>query len=120
MISIPLTAIYMNHHHVVSTGGTDKTDRFEDIEITPVVIGRGPMIASWYHRGVKIFSDARTIYTEYMATIPAARYGVYQLEVISDAGTSMYDVLYTPNVHEGKKISLGILSNCQYYSLFSM
>ena len=110
----------MNQQHVSTTGGTEKTDQFKDIEITPVVIGRTPMTATWYHRGLKVFSDARTIYTQYMATIPAARYGVYQLEVISDAGTSMYDVLFTPNVHEGKKISLGILSNCQYYSLFSM
>ena len=103
----------MNQQHVLTTGGTHKTDQYKDIEITPVVIGQAPMTASWYHRGVKVFSYARTIYTQYMATIPAARYGLYQLTVSNDMGSSMYDVLHTPNVHEGRFMVYSIISLIQ-------
>ena len=91
----------MNQPHIKTSGSTNKTRKFKDIEIRPVAIGLLPMSAKWYHRGELIFSDARTIYTEYMAPVQTARYGLYQFGVNNSAGSSMYNVLYTPNLEEG-------------------
>ena len=87
--------------HILTSGSTNKTQKFKNIDIRPVAIGLLPMSAKWYHRGELIFNDARTIYTQYMAPAQTARYGLYQFGVNNSAGSSIYNVLYTPNIDEG-------------------
>ena len=60
------------------------------------------MDVRWYHQGREVLSEPRTIYTEYMSTMPHARYGLYQLKVSNSHGESMAQVLFVPNFDKGE------------------
>ena len=95
----------MNQQPLVTTGHSPKTTRHRDIEIRPVVIGKLPMTVEWFHRGERIYSDARTLYTQYTASVSTARYGVYTLRVKNGAEElETKDVLFTPNAHQGRLV----------------
>ena len=58
------------------------------------------MDVKWYHQGREVLSEPRTIYTEYMSTIPQARYGLYQLKVKNSHGESMAQILFLPDLED--------------------
>ena len=92
----------MNHYPVVMTGGTNTAKLHRDIDINAAVLGTPPFKVGWFHRGVKVFDDARVLHTKHMARVPTARYGLYQFKVEHNGGDVISNVLFTPNIEEGK------------------
>ena len=87
-----VSAIFLNRYPVQNTD--------QDIDISPTIVGKRPMDVKWYHQGREVLSEPRTIYTEYMSTIPQARYGLYQLKVKNSHGESMAQILFLPDLED--------------------